>query len=57
MILNTDSRITSLLCYLYPLLVQFEYHDAEHVRVQLDIDGMVACFAILCLVTTIFLGA
>lgn len=54
MILHTNSRITALLCYLYPLLVQFEYHDAEHVRVDIDVDGIVACFALLMLLIAAF---
>lgn len=55
MILRTNSRITSLLCYLYPLLVAFEYHDAEHVKVTLDVDGCVALFTLLMLASAILL--
>lgn len=49
MILPTNSRITSALCYLHPVLVELNYHDATHVMVTLDVDNALTALCLICL--------
>lgn len=55
MILRTDSLITTLLCYLHPMLVSFNYHDTNHVRVDVDIDNALTALCLACLAALAFI--
>lgn len=47
MILNTNSFLTTLLCYLHPLIVTFHYHDDQHVAVHIDVDNALGLVCIV----------
>jgi hypothetical protein len=55
MILRTNSRLLSLLCYCHPMLIDMDYHDDAHVKVTFDIDAMIGLVSIAVLFTFILI--